>query len=472
MYDLSLDFKKFYYNEVVLSKEETNKLREKKKLNIQRLKDGLDEYNTENNTNYKIAETLEQGSVAMSTVTQNQKNDYDIDVAIVFDDTNLNGLGHRAVKNVVVDALKRKCTNFKTPPEALSNCVRIVYSDNYHIDFAIYKRIKNDDGGYKYEHAGAEKWNSRNPRAINNWFKDEIKIHGEKLRQAVRLSKMFCKSRSDWKMPGGLIQSVLCDEKIPDYERMDEMFYYTMKEIEKRLEDDIEVYNPTDSEQSLLLKESDRDKMNNWANRLKDKLNKLDILFDDGCTLKDAIEAWNEFFKHEFWTYDEENKKRACSLSETFSLMKSSNIFLDEYDDTEEFIQNIMPIEDKYFVKLDCKVADFETKNGDIQIKQIIKLSTLRNAGKKIPLNRILGFYLDINKVPYPFEIYWKVKNNGKKAIENNCIRGEIFKNKEEPFDRLIEESSFEGDHYVECYIVKNGVCVAKDRIEVPISKL
>ena len=65
MYDLSLDFKKFYYNEVVLSKEETNKLREKKKLNIQRLKDGLDEYNTENNTNYKIAETLEQGSVAI-----------------------------------------------------------------------------------------------------------------------------------------------------------------------------------------------------------------------------------------------------------------------------------------------------------------------------------------------------------------------------------------------------------------------
>ena len=46
------------------------------------------------------------------------------------------------------------------------------------------------------------------------------------------------------------------------------------------------------------------------------------------------------------------------------------------------------------------------------------------------------------------------------------------LKNKEEPFDRLIEESSFEGDHYVECYIVKNGVCVAKDRIEVPISKL
>ena len=72
----------------------------KKKLNIQRLKDGLEEYNTENKTSYKITETLEQGSVAMSTVTKNENNDYDIDVAIVFDDVNLNGLGYIAVKNI------------------------------------------------------------------------------------------------------------------------------------------------------------------------------------------------------------------------------------------------------------------------------------------------------------------------------------------------------------------------------------
>ena len=288
MYDLSLDFKKFYYNDVVLPREETNNLREKKNLNIQRLKDGLDEYNTENKTNYKIAETFEQGSVAMSTVTQNEENDYDIDVAIVFDDTNLNGLGQIAVKKVIVDALKRKCTNFKTPPEAKTNCVRIVYSDNYHIDFAIYRRTKNDDGSYSYEHAGSD-WRQRNPRAINNWFNNEIEIHDEKLRQAVRLSKMFCKSRSDWKMPGGLIQSVLCDEKIQDYERLDEIFYYTMKEISKRLDNDIEVYNPTDKEQSLLLKQSDKDKMNNLCNRLNAKLNKLDVLFDDNCTLEDAL---------------------------------------------------------------------------------------------------------------------------------------------------------------------------------------
>lgn len=462
MYDLSLDFKKFYYNKVVLPKEETTNLREKKKLNIQRLKDGLEEYNTENNTSYKIAETLEQGSVAMSTVTQNENNDYDIDVAIVFDDVNLSGLGYIAVKNMVVDALRRKCTNFKTAPEALTNCVRIVYSDNYHIDFAIYRRIKNEDGSYSYEHAGSD-WRPRDPRAINNWFKDEIKIHDEKLRQAVRLAKMFCKSRESWQMPGGLIQSVLCDEKIQNYEKMDEMFYYTMQEVQSRLEEDKEVCNPADDTQSLLLKQKDKDKINNLCNRLKEKLGKLDILLSDDCTKKQAIEAWYEFFEHDFWTYDDVTNKSAFALAET-RMIKSYNNTVFEYDDTEEYIENIMPVEDRYYIKLDCKIVDNN--------KTMIKLSTINNKCQRVPLGRSLEFYLDENRVPKPYEVYWKVKNEGLKAMENNSIRGEIFRSIETPKDIMKEYSSFGGNHYVECYIVKNEVCVAKDKIEVPISNI
>lgn len=461
MYDLGLDFRKFYYNKVVLPKDETTNLREKKKLNIERLTKGIEEYNIENKTNYKIAETLEQGSVAMSTVTQNENNDYDIDVAIVFDETNLNGLGPIAVKNMVVDSLKRKCTSFKTEPKALTNCVRIVYTDNYHIDFAIYKRIKQNDGSYKYEHAGSE-WRGRDPRAINKWFRGEIKTHGEKLRQAVRLSKMFCKSRDTWQMPGGLIQSVLCDEKIQSYDRIDEMFYYTMIEVKNRLEAKIEVCNPTDDTQSLLLKEPDKTKVTNFCNRLEKKLGDLDILFDDECTQKEAIEAWYEFFKHCFWTYDDANDKRAFALAESV-ITKSYNAALCEYDDNEEYIGNIMPVEQKYYIKLDCKVID---KNNTI-----VKLSTINNKGQLVPLNRNLEFYLDENRVPKPYEIYWKVKNQGIEAIKNKSIRGEIFKGEDEQQEVMKEYSSFAGNHFVECYIVKNGVCVAKDKIIVPIGK-
>ncbi|HBF2930776.1 nucleotidyltransferase [Clostridioides difficile] len=453
MFDLSIELKKFYYNEVVLSSEETKNLREKKKLNIKRLREGLSDYNADYNTNYAIAETLEQGSVAMSTVTQNEKNDYDIDVAIIFDESNLNGLGPIAVKNVVADALKRKCTNFKTQPESKTNCVRIVYSDNYHIDFAIYRRIRNDDGSYNYEHAGSE-WRPRDPRAINKWFRDEIKEHTEDLRKVVRLLKMFSKSRELWKMPGGLIQSVLSEEKIQNYKRMDELFFYTIREISVRLKKSIEVYNPTDDTQSLLLKQSDYKKMSNLCNRLENKLSALDILFDNECTKKDAVQAWYEIFNHDYWTYKEdENNMKFESFNKSFDTF--------EYDDTEEYIRNIVPVSNKYKITLDCRVID---KNGTIK-----KLSTIYNNGKSIPLNRKLLFYLDENRVPKPYDIYWKVKNEGVEAIERNCIRGQIFKNADPCFETIEERSDFVGNHYVECYIIKNGVCVAKDRIDVNI---
>ena len=64
-------------------------------------------------------------------------------------------------------------------------------------------------------------------------------------------------------MPGGLIQTVLCDEKIQDYPRIDEMFYHTICSIRDRLMYNKEVYNPTDSSQSLLLVQEDRDKLEN-----------------------------------------------------------------------------------------------------------------------------------------------------------------------------------------------------------------
>lgn len=454
MYDLEKEMKKFYYNEVVLQKEETCKLREKKKLNIDRLKDGLKEYNEENKTDYKIAETIEQGSVAMSTVIQNDKNDYDIDVAIVFDETNIGDIGAIAIKNVIVDSLKRKCTNFKNEPEAKTNCVRIEYSDNYHIDFAIYKRIKNEyDDVYKYEHAGSE-WRPRDPRAINNWFKEEIGINGEKLRQAIRLSKTFCKSRDYWSMPGGLIQTVLCDEKIQDYPRIDEMFYYTICSIRDRLMYNKEVYNPTDSSQSLLLVQEDRDKLENLYNRLNTYISKLNILFDSDCTEKQAKDAWYNFFNHDYWNTNLNESARSLAITYNYS----KNLY--EYDDTEEFIENIYPAQvTTCFVEIDCKVTN---KEGQFKY-----LSDMLKNNEKVEIGCALDFFIKNINAPNVYDVLWKVKNDGFLAEQHNSIRGQIFKSKQNVKNH--ETSSFAGKHYVECYIIKNKVCIAKAHIDVPI---
>ena len=70
--------------------------------------------------------------------------------------------------------------------------------------------------------------------------------------------------------------------------------------------------------------------------------------------------------------------------------------------------------------------------------------------------------------VGYPYEVKWKVLNRGAEAERRNSIRGQIISSSQ-PNVRN-ERTSFRGEHVVECYVVKDGVVVARERIDVPIS--
>lgn len=456
MKDMSKKFLKFYGEQVVLKKKDKIFLIERKRLNVNRLKAGLEEYNAEHKKDYKLAEdAIVQGSVAMSTVTQNESNDYDIDVAIVFEKDQLPE-GTIATKNMVVNALRRKSKNFKVGPTAKTNCVRIEYQEGYHIDFAIYRRYKENDidDEYIYEHCGSE-WRKRNPRKITNWFLEENKDKDYKLREVVRLLKMFCKSREFWtNMPGGLVQSVLANEEFQLHERMDECFYYTLKAIRDRLaEGNLEVINPTDANMSLRLVQADDKKMQNLLNRLTLNLNKLDVLFKEDCTDKQAFEAWEGFFNHSFWT---EQKEGISKSAESFSTVFEDVVYFRE---TEEFIQNKFPLNynPQYELSLDCKVVRNEKTVGWLRSMM---------SRKKVLYPQSELWFLGETNVPEPFQVFWKTKNRGSVAKEHDNVRGQIVQT-----DILAhhEVTSFKGNHYVECYIVKNGECVAKERIDVEI---
>lgn len=173
MYDVSSKFNVFYRSYVVLPQSEQSELFKKKDLNIQRLKDGLEEYNSEHKTDYKVVDTCVQGSVAMSTVVQNEDSDYDIDVAVIFDKADLRDKGAQATRNIVANALKRKTKQFNAEPEVKTSCVRIKYADGYHIDFAIYQRYYDEcKDDWVYEHAGSD-WTERELTGLTDWFKTQ-----------------------------------------------------------------------------------------------------------------------------------------------------------------------------------------------------------------------------------------------------------------------------------------------------------
>ena len=454
MYDLLSQFNTFYDSYVVLPQAEQTNLHSKKDLNIQRLKDGLQEYNEENKTSYSIVETCVQGSVAMSTVVQNEDGDYDIDVAVVFDKSALGDKGAQSTRNLVANALKRKTKQFNAEPEVKTSCVRIKYADGYHIDFAVYRRyydLWNDC--WVYEHAGSD-WTKRDLRGLNEWFKTQNDNSERKLRKVVRLSKMFCKSRKSWKnMPSGLLQTVLCDEKLQEsYKRIDELFYYTMKEIVNRLETNTSVSAPVDDGRDLTPRNLDTQRMTNWKNRLKSKLEDLDILFKDDCSKADALLAWYGFFNHDYWN---EQISEAASYS-----LKPLSKAVCAFIDNEQYIEELYPVKLSYY----CRVSCIVTGNGWRPKPLTELLSILKHY---LPHNFEIRCTMDYTNCPPSYKIFWKVKNVGSEAVRRNQIRGQIV----EKGNCIVEHSNFFGNHYIECYVVKEGVCVAKERVNIPIGR-
>ena len=447
MYDLSREFNEYYKQCVLLPSDCQQELREKRDLNLGRLKSGLEEYNNEHNTSYKIVDSLTQGSMAMHTIVQSDGNDYDIDLAIIFDKGVIGDLGPRAVRNIVADALKRKCNQLKKDPEVKTNCVRIEYTNGYHVDFAIYRRIKTDNG-YIYEHAGSE-WSLRNPQAINSWFSDEVSKWGDDLRKVIRLSKVFCKSRPFWvNMAAGLIQTVICDENYKPYNRLDETFYHTMIAVRDRLDRTIEVTNPTDSSVSLLLTQDHIKKVENWRNHLNDQLDNLSVLFKYGCTYAEAKKAWYRFFNHSFW-----QEESTCSVKQSLHSSK-----LISYRNTEQFIEDDYILNEQYGVTVSCTISRDGFRPAPIK-------DFLRRCLGHLPH----GFSIDCEMIdtdaPSYDKVLWKVRNVGELAEEKDMIRGQI----RDRGKKIHEHSDFYGPHYIECYLVKGNRCIACWRIDVPI---
>ncbi|MBO0329845.1 SMODS domain-containing nucleotidyltransferase [[Muricauda] lutisoli] len=128
----------------------------------------------------------------------------------------------------------------------------------------------------------------------------------------------------------------------------------------------------------------------------------------------------------------------------------------ENYTDSEEFIENQYPVDIKYNLNIDCLV-----KQQGFRDDLLSRIKILRSTKK-------LKFYITENEVPQPYQVKWKVKNLGPIAKRRNMFRGQILNDKGKEIRN--ENSNFNGEHYVECYIIKNGVCVATDRIDVPIS--
>lgn len=114
--------------------------------------------------------------------------------------------------------------------------------------------------------------------------------------------------------------------------------------------------------------------------------------------------------------------------------------------------QPIWPVYNRYH----CRVYA-HYKNPKTNKRVTITNSTVVPKGCKVYFNAVTN-------VTKPFSVHWQVVNNGEEARNVGQLRGQIFAARTLGKGGLnhSEDTMYEGLHWIECFIVKDGQCVAR----------
>lgn len=320
--------------------------------------------------------------------------------------------------------------------------VTVTYTD-FHVE--IQPVFEQDDGSFKYpdtENGGT--WKITKSRLEMNAVAE---LDAEKNSNLRRL----CKMGRAWKNKhgagmGGLLIDTLAynflksteeydNKSFLYYDQLNRDFFKYLSELPKQ-----DRYDAPGSNQHVKVKKP--------FQRKAKKAYHLCVKAIEAEGTTGVNDKWKKVFGRSFPASVELAKERALANSTA------------TWDETEEFIEDLHPIDIHYTLKIDCDVK----QNGfrEHRLSEMLR--------RMIPLfpRKTLEFEIVQIDVPGDYSIEWKVLNRGDEARKRNKIRGQIVP--DAGYKKKTEPTMFKGDHVVECYVIKNDVVVAKDRIHVPIS--
>lgn len=341
--------------------------------------------------------------------------------------------GPRRILNRVRDDLKARYPN--TEIQVDQCVVRVQFTSNK-FKFEVQPAFENADGTFDYPDTKSESWKVTKPRHEITATKDCNDRTSKNMRHLARMARAW--KDTNGVVMGGLLIDTLVHRFFSTTTEYDDKgslwFDFMVRDFFKFLaeEPDKDYYLALGSNQRVTVKKRFQPKAKKAYNRC------LEAIADEGKA--SANKKWREVFG------------TAVPLETT----KSARSF----SDTEEFIENLFPVDIGHSVTIDCEV----TQNG---WRPALLRMMLRD---RTPLlaNKGLDFTIIECSVPEPYDVKWKVLNRGDEAERRNNIRGQIISSSR-PGVRH-ERTRFRGEHVVECYIVKDGIVVARDVIDVPIS--
>lgn len=337
-------------------------------------------------------------------------------------------------------------------------CVKIDYAGDFRIDVVPYME-RNDKKYITYR--PDNEFELTNPEAYNAWLDEKNSTANGHLVKVIRVVKFLRDFKNTFHVKS-VVLNVLFGDQVNDVALLENPECYsdvptTLRTVMNRLSEYVSnneilpsIIDPSGTGENL----SDRWNQEEFASFRKAIIRYAEWIDDawSDMDFSSSRQKWQRVFGEGFGQSEASNTTEA---------MVKSVAALPVFSNTEQNLEDasiLLKINAKYAFRIGGKVLKNERMGAYY----------LRKRGNRVMSGRKIKFEVEECNVPAPFKIYWKVHNRGDEAIKRDCIRGQIEEG--DRVWRINESTSFGGSHYVECYIVKDGYCVAKSRQPVNIS--
>lgn len=329
-------------------------------------------------------------------------------------------------------------------------CVRLRYADEdtarFHVDIVpareqgdIIEIPRRDEG-----------WEESNPQEYTTWVTEQ----GERYRKTVMMLKRW---RDENQLPiKSIVLQVLVAECLSQASEDAINLAETLQALNsslEHLEKPPEVFNPVLPNQIIT---------DSWQKSdfkaFKDKLDEAVDIVSSALAEDDHDEAatlWQELLGDDFKFHTD----KSVSLGETIS-------GLGDTSHVKPLVFPYRPIPDAgieigaSFYRERFKSLYRQKRRAWIQIKLPHFKYTIKS-GAKVSSGGHLEFQLHVHGLKnQPYQIHWQVVNTGDEATTADDLRGTFFTSKDPEYH--LESTKYEGTHWVECFVILNGVCVAR----------
>jgi hypothetical protein len=408
----------------------------------------------------RVLDTVPQGSWAHRTIIRPPLGkEFDADFLVQLTEDAIWNADPQQYSDAIWKALHNHGT-YALMTTRKNRCIRVRYANFCHIDIVPY--VVRSDGYEVIVNRETNAFETTNPVGFTSWLQEKDDLTAGNLRKAIRLLKYLRDRRGAFAIRSVLL-TTLVGNVVDSWRTFDPDYYKDVPTTLVHVLEDLDVwlqarpYKPSITDPSCPSTSFDHRWTDQQYSACREKVYQLspDVRAAyDKEGVEASITAWRSVFGNDF-----PKTLTAAPLSAGAIVRKIVPRF--GRAPKEEFIEEKVPVNITHRVTVSCEVSEPTSLNRAAR-------RALRSRAGRVPKHRELLFRIADTDVLPPFQVFWKARNTGEEAKRLGQLRGELHP--DEGRHQRRERTLYTGHHWMECYIVKDGVCVARshDAVIIP----